>query len=148
MTSEADLASGSALAHQSTGTESEAGRLQTTFPARKLFESGTSNDVCLVESALRLFLRVQRHGNNRDGAGRQGRFQGGDGIGQHASQNRRDRTNLVELEQVDQIAQCAVIAAIGNRPLKRRGGVLTEPAANRRQIEGGGKIAGLSAYPA
>lgn len=52
----------------------------------------------------------------------------GNRLGQHASQNRRRATNLRKLEQMDQVAQFTVIAAVGDRPLERRIGALAEQA--------------------
>jgi hypothetical protein len=55
-------------------------------------------------------------------------FQVGNRLCQQAPQNCRRRTNLLELEQMDQVAQFTVIAAVGDRPLKRRIHALAEQA--------------------
>src|SRR5208337_4139037 len=52
----------------------------------------------------------------------------GNRLRQHASQHCRRGTNLLKLEQMNQVAQSAVIAAVGDRPLERRIRALTKHA--------------------
>jgi hypothetical protein len=53
--------------------------------------------------------------------------------------------NLVELKQVDQIAESAVVAAISNRPLKRRMRLPAKTAKTLSRLKIGGEVAGFSA---
>ena len=72
---------------------------------------------------------MQRHGHHDDRAGGQRRLECGNGLGQHASQNLGRWPNLAELQLMNQIAQGAIVAAIGDRALKRRRSQATEAAA-------------------
>ncbi len=114
MTGEANLASSFAAAHQDSRSQFEPLR------ARQLFQRGPRNRLRLIESALRLLALIERNGNHRDRSHGHSLFHAGNRLRQHAPQNCRRRTNLLKLEQMDQVAQSAVIAAIGNRPLERR----------------------------
>ena len=86
------------------------------------------NHLRLVESALRLLALVQGNGNHLDRPRprREDRpsghrlFQLGNRLCQHAPQKCRRRTNLLNFEQMNQVAQFTVITSIGNRPLERR----------------------------
>src|SRR5208337_4841307 len=110
MASESDLASGIAQAHQSASAQFES---SLRARIRKLFERGLGDQLRLIEAALRLLVRMQRHGHDGDKAGGQRRIESGNRIGEHASQNLGRWPNLAELQQMNQIAQSAVVAAVG-----------------------------------
>jgi len=137
-TAEADLASCIARAHQRSRNEIEALLMIETF------ERCARDKFSLIKSALRLLLCVQRHGNNRDGTGGQRRFERGDGLPKPLSQNRGERADLFELEQVNQISKRSVIAAKGNGPVKRRMNLLAITAPVTRRIETRRDIARLT----
>ena len=128
MASQANLASGLAAAQQDSRAKIE------SFRTRQVLQRIPRDHLCLVESALCLLAGMQGNGNDPDRAGEEcpnghRLFQLGNRLGQHASQNRRRGTNLLKLEQMDQVAQFPVIATIGDRPLERRIRALAEQAS-------------------
>ncbi|HVN20119.1 MAG TPA: hypothetical protein VMU05_15135 [Dongiaceae bacterium] len=68
-------------------------------------------------------------------------------MSQQLSEDRSKGSNLLEFEQVDQIAEYAVIAAEGYSSVERGMNFLTIATAVTRRIETGRDIAGLSADP-
>jgi hypothetical protein len=122
MTRQANLASGLAAAHQYSGCQVKPLR------ARQPLQRAPRNHFRLVEPALRLLVSVQRNGDHDNRPNGHRLLQAGDGSGQCAPQNPGCRTNLLELQQVNQVAQSAFVAAVGNRSLKRRIHPLTEQA--------------------
>ena len=122
MTSQANLASGLAAAHQ------DSRRQFKPFRTRQSLQRGSCDHLRLVESALRLLARMQGNGDDRDHANGHRLFQVGNRLRQHAPQNCRCGTYLLELEQMDQVAQFTVIAAVGDGALERRIHALTEQA--------------------
>ena len=123
MASQANLASSLAAPHQhSRRTDRIFSDCDSCFSALRAIISAWLNPRC---ACLRLCrgtgtTAIFPHGHHR--------FQVGNRLCQHAPQNCRRGTNLLELEQMDQVAQSAVIAAVGNRPLKRRIRALAEQA--------------------
>jgi len=75
-----------------------------------------------------LLARVQRNWNHRDRSNGHRLFQVGNRLCQQAPQNCRCGTNLLELEQMNQVAQSSVIATVRNRPFVWRIHALTEQA--------------------
>ncbi len=73
---------------------------------------------------------MQGNGDNYDRPDGHRFFEVGNRFRQHASQHCRRGTNLLKLEHMDQIAQSAGIAAIGDRPLEGRIDPLTKQAPN------------------
>ena len=71
---------------------------------------------------------MQGDGNHRDHSNRHRLFQVSNRLCQHPPQNCRCGAHLLELEQMDQVAQFTVIAAVGNRPFVGRIHALTEQA--------------------
>src|SRR5713101_882736 len=133
MASQANLASGFAAAHQDSRAQIK------PFRTRQLLKRSSCNHLCLIESALCLLARMQGNGDDRDrptedGPYRHRLLQVGNRLRQHAPQNCRRGTNLLELEQMDQVAQFTVIAAVGNRALERRIFTLAEQAPRFRTI--------------
>ena len=116
MTGQADLASRVATPQQNSCAQLKSLRTWT----RQMFHRLSRYYLRLIESSLRLFALVQRNRNNRDLPHRHRLFKLGHCLGQRASQNRRSRPNLLEFQDMDQIAQATVITSIGNRALKRR----------------------------
>ncbi len=110
-----------------------------------MIERRARNYFGLIESTLRLLLPMQGHRNDRDRPGRQLRLERGDYIRQHAPQNRRDGSNLVESQKMYQIAESAVITAISHRPIERRMSLSTQTAARRPGIETSRKVRSFSA---
>ena len=122
MTSQADLATGLATAHQDSRQQIK------PFRARQLLQRASCYHFSLVESALRLLARMQGNRNHRDPPNRHRLFQVGNRLCHHAPQNYRRGTHLLELKQMDQVTQFAVIATVGDGPLERRIHALTKQA--------------------
>ena len=122
MPGQSDLRPGLALANQHTGAKLEPIR------AGQLLERDARDQVRLVEAALGLLARMQRNRDDLNGALWQRSLEGGDGVPHHAPEHRRGGTNLLILEQVDQVAQAAVVASVSHCPLERRMQALAESA--------------------
>ncbi len=79
----------------------------------------------LVESAGLAFTRPKRHGDNHKWLRNLGLCQR---LAQEPAQQRRSRPYPLVFEDMDQVAQRAVIGAISNRTAERRRGAATEAA--------------------
>ena len=101
----------------------------------------------LVEPALPLLDGIQRHGNNHQARIAKERLQFGDHFRQHPAENIGGRPHLLILEQVDEIAEPALITAIGSGLRK----YLLNPAAKAAERLGsvpGKGVRGNQALPA
>ena len=88
-----------------------------------------SRTVTAVESAQPLFCGMERNGHKEHAALRKTILQFGDDLGQHTSQDIGGGANLPVLQQVDQLAQPAFIAAVSQGPDERWFDAPAQPAA-------------------
>jgi hypothetical protein len=129
MTSQANLASRLAPAQQDSGRQIESLR------TGQLLQCGPGNHLRLVESALGLLALVQGHGNHQNFPTGHHLFQIGNDFRQHMAENYGSGSNLLELKQMNQVAQSAVVATASNRPLKWRIRPLAEQTPRLRIIQ-------------
>src|ERR1035438_5283066 len=101
-----------------------------SFRPRKLVQRAAGDSLRLIESALRLLFLMQRNRNDGDGSDRNRLFQTGNGARQGAPQYFRGGRNLLEFKEMNQVAQPAFVAPIGNGALEGRIDALAEQAAN------------------
>ena len=113
--------------------------------ARQLLQRNAGDQLRLIESALGLLARMQRDGNDRDHAFRDSSLELLDHLGQHAPQDTRRGTNLLVFQQMDQVAQTAVVTPIGKGLLEWRLDALAQPA---ERIAASHKGGGEERFPA
>jgi hypothetical protein len=94
--------------------------------ARRIkLQRSTRDQFRLIEPALTPLCLEERHRDNRNAPGVEQagffkrRLECSDGLGEHASEHIGRRTHAVELQQVNQLAQSAVITAVGYGTAKR-----------------------------
>ena len=141
MAAQSDLAARVARAHQSSLHKFKTSSVNTG----QTLQRGPRQNLRLIESALHPLLPIQRHRNHSDSSRRQRRFEALDALRKHPSQHSDQRPDLMELEQMNEVTQRAVIAAIRNRAVKRRMSFLAQPALCPRRIESRRKVPCLSA---
>jgi len=78
-----------------------------------------SQQTCLIEATIGVFGPMERDRNNEHFGGSFARKLH-DRTGQHLTEFRRNGTQAVVLECMNQIAHAALVKAIGNGPLKGR----------------------------
>ncbi len=94
-----------------------------------MLQGGFGDHLRLVEAALCLLAGMERDRDNGDGSHGHYALKFSHRLSQYSPQNGRSRPNLLELEQMNQVAQFAAITAVGDGPLKWRIGALTQQAA-------------------
>jgi hypothetical protein len=139
MASESDLAASLARADQGIGVENIA-FMVAGLAVTKIFEGGSRNHFGLVESAMRLFARMQGHGHYGDRPGGKRRIESGDGVREQTAQYGGGGANLVEFEEMDEIAERAVIASVGYCSLEWRMLMLTDPATDVGSVDAAGSL--------
>jgi hypothetical protein len=88
--------------------------------AAKVFQGGTNDHLRLIKASLGLPARVQRHWDNGKGAGGQRRLESVDRLGQQAPENSSRGPDLIELEEMNQSAQRALVASKSDGALEGR----------------------------
>ena len=129
MASEPDLASGLTRPNQGIGAQNIL-FIATRAAVPQFFESGSRNHLGLIESTMGLFVRVQRHGHYGDGPGGKRRLESGDGVREQTVQYGGGGANLVEFEEVDEIAERGVVVSVGDCSLERRMLMPADPATD------------------
>ena len=125
MTIETDLASGVAHPNQGAGNQ-----LEPVFAtgAAKEFQGGANDQLRLVKASLGLPARVQGHGHNGKRAGGQRRIESLDRSSQQAPEDGGGGPDLIELEEMNQAAQRALVASGSDRTLEGRRSHLAKTA--------------------
>ncbi len=92
------------------------------------FHRGARNQFSLVEAALAKLGAVQGHRDHGHGVRRKLRFERCDRLGQHSSKNIGRRAHAAILQQMNQFAQSAFVAAVSGRTRKGRFDAAAQPA--------------------
>src|SRR5258706_5251127 len=111
-----------AYADQGRGLERE--RRAVAEP--EILERGDSDHLRLVESAVAQLASEERHGHDERRPRPETLAQREQHLRQHPAEHRRGGANAVILEQLDQVAQSGVVAAVRRRLVKGRLGALAE----------------------
>jgi hypothetical protein len=87
---------------------------------------------------MRLFVRMQRHRHYGDRSSGKRRLESGDRVSEQTAQYGGGGANLVEFQKMDEIAERAVVASVGDCSLEWRMLMLADPAADADSVDAAG----------